>query len=232
MNPYKVLGLEKGATQDEIKAAYRKMATKYHPDRGGDAWIFQQIQDAYDELTGKKKVAKPKPKEAKPKTQPAAQKKSRPRPDPQTNSNDPFGSSVPPNQRSNSGFQNTSWKKSKKKRKKKVNSNAIWVVGLVAVALLLVVGGVGIWAFFFSKSDVAVASSQMQTDNTDSNEVFVEGAVSESLKNHLPKNESERPTDSVPASQAKPKKSRTSVIPDSTYAKPEEVSWVSASINF
>lgn len=30
---YEVLGLKKGASEDEIKSAFRKMAMKYHPDR-------------------------------------------------------------------------------------------------------------------------------------------------------------------------------------------------------
>ena len=31
-NPYKVLGLQEGASDDEVKAAYKRLAKKYHPD--------------------------------------------------------------------------------------------------------------------------------------------------------------------------------------------------------
>jgi DnaJ family protein A protein 2 len=41
---YKQLNLEKSATQDEIKKAYRKMAVKHHPDKGGDPEVFKNIQ--------------------------------------------------------------------------------------------------------------------------------------------------------------------------------------------
>src|SRR5919198_3710796 len=52
---YDTLGLKKGASQDEIKKAYRKLAAKYHPDRNpGDASAeekFKEVQNAYDTLS-------------------------------------------------------------------------------------------------------------------------------------------------------------------------------------
>lgn len=47
---YKILGVNKNATADEIKRAYRKLAAQHHPDRGGDTAKFQEIQSAYDTL--------------------------------------------------------------------------------------------------------------------------------------------------------------------------------------
>lgn len=50
-NAYEILGVPKGASDDEIKRAYRKLAAKHHPDRGGDTAKFQEIQSAYETLT-------------------------------------------------------------------------------------------------------------------------------------------------------------------------------------
>ena len=49
---YEVLGIQKGASKDEIKSAYRKLAKKYHPDNHetGDADKFKEVQEAYDIL--------------------------------------------------------------------------------------------------------------------------------------------------------------------------------------
>lgn len=53
-DPYKILGVGTSASQDEVKAAYRKLAKKYHPDLNqGDEAIarkFQEISTAYDLL--------------------------------------------------------------------------------------------------------------------------------------------------------------------------------------
>lgn len=51
MNHYETLGVEKGATKAEIKKAYRKLAQKHHPDRGGNDEEFRRVQGAYDTLS-------------------------------------------------------------------------------------------------------------------------------------------------------------------------------------
>lgn len=58
MNPYEVLGLKPGASQDEIKNAYRNLIKKYHPDKFIDNPLqdlaeqkIREINEAYDMLT-------------------------------------------------------------------------------------------------------------------------------------------------------------------------------------
>ena len=48
---YEALGLSRDATQDDIKKAYRKLAMKNHPDKGGDPEAFKVVQNAYDVLS-------------------------------------------------------------------------------------------------------------------------------------------------------------------------------------
>jgi DnaJ-class molecular chaperone len=50
-NLYVTLGVDKTATQDQIKAAYRKLASQHHPDRGGSTTSFQGVQKAYEVLS-------------------------------------------------------------------------------------------------------------------------------------------------------------------------------------
>lgn len=55
---YKILGVEKGATDEEIKKAYRKLAHQHHPDKsGGDEKKFKEINEAYQVLSDKNKRA-------------------------------------------------------------------------------------------------------------------------------------------------------------------------------
>lgn len=50
-NAYETLGVPKGASETEIKQAYRKLASQHHPDKGGDTKRFQEIQSAYETLS-------------------------------------------------------------------------------------------------------------------------------------------------------------------------------------
>lgn len=48
---YEVLGVEKGASADEIKKAFRRLAVQHHPDKeGGDETKFKEINEAYEVL--------------------------------------------------------------------------------------------------------------------------------------------------------------------------------------
>lgn len=47
MDHYQTLGVDRNATPDDIKRAYRKLASQHHPDKGGDTKKFQEIQTAY-----------------------------------------------------------------------------------------------------------------------------------------------------------------------------------------
>lgn len=47
---YEVLGVDKGASADEIKKAFRKNAVKHHPDKGGDEAKFKELNEAYEVL--------------------------------------------------------------------------------------------------------------------------------------------------------------------------------------
>ena len=55
-NYYEVLGLDKKATSDDVKKAFRKLAQKYHPDKShGDEAKFKEVTEAYSVLSDEKK---------------------------------------------------------------------------------------------------------------------------------------------------------------------------------
>ena len=55
MDYYSILGVNRNASQDDIKKAYRKLAMAHHPDRGGDHNKFAEINSAYDTLSDPEK---------------------------------------------------------------------------------------------------------------------------------------------------------------------------------
>ena len=55
MDHYQTLGVSPQADQKEIKKAFRKLAMKHHPDKGGDEAEFKKIQNAYDTLSDPQK---------------------------------------------------------------------------------------------------------------------------------------------------------------------------------
>lgn len=57
MDYYETLGVTPTSTPSEIKKAYRRLAMKHHPDKGGDIDQFKKIQEAYDTLSDSDKRA-------------------------------------------------------------------------------------------------------------------------------------------------------------------------------
>jgi curved DNA-binding protein len=55
MSHYETLGIPKTSSPEEIKQAYRKAASKNHPDKGGDTVKFQQVEEAYRILSDPQK---------------------------------------------------------------------------------------------------------------------------------------------------------------------------------
>lgn len=57
MDYYELLGVQKSASQEEIKKAFHKLAHKHHPDKGGDEKKFKEINEAYQVLSDSAKRA-------------------------------------------------------------------------------------------------------------------------------------------------------------------------------
>ncbi len=58
MDYYQILGIDKSASEEEVKKAYRRLAHQYHPDKaGGDEKKFKKINEAYQILSNREKRA-------------------------------------------------------------------------------------------------------------------------------------------------------------------------------
>lgn len=54
---YKILDIARNASKDEVKKAYRRLAHKFHPDKGGDEKRFKEINEAYQILSDERRRA-------------------------------------------------------------------------------------------------------------------------------------------------------------------------------
>ncbi len=56
IDPLKVLGVTADATLEQIRDAYRQKAKRYHPDSGGEDWVFRILSQSYELLSSARVV--------------------------------------------------------------------------------------------------------------------------------------------------------------------------------
>jgi DnaJ family protein A protein 2 len=62
MSSYKILGVADGASMQDVKKAYKKLAMMHHPDKGGDEELFKQITEAYQNIINPSPDPTPSPR--------------------------------------------------------------------------------------------------------------------------------------------------------------------------
>jgi hypothetical protein len=88
LDPLQVLGVSEQATLEEIRAAYREKAKRYHPDAGGEDWTFRILSQAYEMLSTARVAARASHQDSQPSRQEARRQPQaqRARPERQTES--------------------------------------------------------------------------------------------------------------------------------------------------
>lgn len=66
MDPYRVLGVSRSASERQIRRAYLALAKQHHPDRGGDAARFDEITKAWNQLSALDSQPTPRPSPRRP----------------------------------------------------------------------------------------------------------------------------------------------------------------------
>lgn len=61
MDPFEQLGLSSEASTEEVKDAWRRLASIHHPDKGGDAATFDRLRQAYNAALTEAEAQKPCP---------------------------------------------------------------------------------------------------------------------------------------------------------------------------
>ena len=51
-NDFDVLGIPHGASKEDVRKAYKRLALRFHPDKGGSNEAFQQVLSSYQRLSG------------------------------------------------------------------------------------------------------------------------------------------------------------------------------------